>query len=416
MSQTVEEINLFTPEVIEDPYPTWRLLRENDPVHYFDGLNLWILTRFEDVHNAFRDDRLSIDYETYQVNRMGPDALGEPYYQVGKEMLVCKDPPDHTRLRRIFRTALTPEIARSLAPIAEQVAKRCVEEFADRGQAELMHDYAAQVPVTVTSMLLGIPREDHEKIADLIRDFAPTMAPAPMPPEQLARTNEVCDALMEYFARHVERKRENPGDDLTSALIRANAEDEESLHDEELLANMPFLYFAGQDTQTNLLGNVVVALDRNRDQLAWLLEDPSRVDDCLHELLRYDTSGQLIGRTAREDVEMAGKTIQTGHTVMLCMGAANRDPEHFEDPEKLNLQRPPRPASELNYISFGAGRHRCLGIYVAQTNFPITLRILLEHLPFESLRVDYDNAERCMDLQQRGYDRLPIEWSDNARR
>jgi cytochrome P450 len=99
--------------------------------------------------------------------------------------------------------------------------------------------------------------------------------------------------------------------------------------------------------------------------------------------------------------------------VMLCMGAANRDPEHFSDPEKLDLQRPARPASELNYISFGAGRHRCPGIYVAQTNFPITLRILLERLPFESLRVDYENAERCMDLQQRGYDRLPIAWSAN---
>lgn len=412
MTETIDvgAINLLAPETIEDPYPVYAQLREHDPVHFFERLNLWILTRFEDVHNAFRDDRFTVDYETYQVNRMGPGAVHEPYYRVGREMLVVKDPPDHTRLRRIFRAALTPAVARSLAPIAEQVATECVERFADAGATELMQTYAAQVPIHMTSRLLGVPRSDHDQIAAWIRDFAPTMTAPPMPPEQLAHTNEVCDHLMEYFRGLVAEKRRSPGEDLTSAIVGANAADPESLTDAEILPNLAFLYFAGQDTQTNLLGNIVIALDRNRDQLQWLIEDPTRVERCMHEFYRYDAPGQLMARTAQADVVLGGKVIPAGHTVMLCMGAANRDPAAFSDPDRLNLQR---PETQVPYLSFGAGRHRCLGMHVAQTNVPITLRILLERIPFDTVRVRYDEAVRCMDLVQRGYNVLPIEWSVN---
>lgn len=413
MTSTVDldSINLIAPETIEDPYPAYAALREADPVHFFAGLNLWILTRFEDVHDAFKDDRFTVDYETYQVNRMGPGAVDEPYYKVAKEMLVIKDPPDHTRLRRIFRAALTPAAAHSLAPVAEQVASECADGFAGAGEVELMHTYAAQVPIHMTSRLLGVPRADHEQIAEWVHDFAPTMTAPPMTPEQLARTNEVCDHLMAYFADLVEEKRKHPGDDLTSALIEANAADHESMTDAEILPNLAFLYFAGQDTQTNLLGNIVTALDRNRDQLQWLIDDPSRVDRCMHELYRYDAPGQLMARTAQEDVEIGGKMIPKGDTVMLCMGAANRDPERFPDPDRLDLQRPEGSPAHPSYLSFGAGRHRCLGIHVAQVNVPITLRVLLERIPFETLRVRYEDAVRCMDLVQRGYNVLPIEWS-----
>ena len=407
----IGSINLLSPETIEDPYPAYAAIREADPVHHFDGMGMWILTRFEDVYAAFQDDRLTVDYETYQVNRMGPTAVDEPYFKVGREMLVCKDPPDHTRLRRIFRKALTPAVASSFAPVAERIATETADSFAKRGEIELMSAYASQIPIHVTSTLLGVPKADHAKIAGWIRDFAPTMEAPPMSPEQLAHTNEVCELLMEYFAGLVERLREHPGDDLTSALIRANAEDDESMADEEILPNLAFLYFAGQDTQTNTLGNIVVALDRNRDQLRYLTEDPSRVDGCMHEFYRYDAPGQLMARTAQEDVEIGGKVIPKGDTVMLCMGAANRDPGQFDQPDKLDLQRPEGPTSKLNYLSFGAGRHRCLGIHVARANLPITLRVLLERIPFETLRVDYDEAVRCMSIVQHGYDSLPIAWS-----
>jgi cytochrome P450 len=407
-----ESLNLLRPEVIENPYPTYAAIREADPVHFIEPLNLWMLTRFADVEAAFKDPRLLVSYQGVQINRNGPGVVDEPYFRLGRGIVVLNDPPEHTKLRRVFRRAFTPRAAQALAPAVERMANELVDGFIDNGEVDIVSAYSAVIPMTIITDLLKVPRADHPQIAEWVRNFAPIMMPLPpLDPDGLQQINTVVSGLHEYFLALLNDRRGSlMGDDFVSNIIRHNAADEEPESDEQLASNLMFLYFAGQDTQTGMLTNILLALDEHRDALRYLAEDTTRIPGCMHELYRYDTSGQVLGRVAVDDIQFGDTTIPAGSAVLLCMGAANRDPAQFPNPDRLDLHRHD-DGSVKPHITFGSGVHSCLGKHFAQVNMPIELKVLLERLPIDSLEIIHERAVRHPNIMQRGHDALPLRWT-----
>jgi hypothetical protein len=263
------------------------------------------------------------------------------------------------------------------------------------------------VPLTVMSELLAIPPADEKLILDWVDAFYHILEVSPMTPGQLVAADEASRSAAEYFGELVHERRRNPGADFVSGVLVANTDDPDPMTDEQIIANLFLLYFAGHDTQKLQFGNMLASLHRHPGSLPWLAEDTSRVPGAMPDLLRHDTVGQFMGRTVLEDVELGGKTIRAGQTVMLCMGAANRDPEMFTEPDRLRFDRP-AVSESLRHISFGAGRHHCLGAQMAQANLPVMLRVLLERLP--NLQVNLADAVRHPSIATRGYDVLPVTW------
>jgi pimeloyl-[acyl-carrier protein] synthase len=399
---------MASPEFVDDPYPVFADIRESDPVHFVPEMNAWLLTRFADVRAAFNDDRLGVMFEQYQVNRIGPTAVDQDYFRVAKDSLVCNDPPVHTEMRRLFRRAFSVRRVEAIRGDIAATCTRYVDAMVERGSADLIADFSLPVPLAIISTLLGVPESDQRQIGHWVARWAPVLEVSPMSPAEVEDVNEATRGLEDYFAELVAARRRAPGDDFVSEVLALNAEGEVPLDDEALIANLLLLYFAGQDTQKLMLGNIVVALHRNPDSLRFLAGNPDAIDDAMPELYRYDTVGQFMGRTPEHDLEFAGKPLQAGQTVMVCMGAANRDPAYYPDPDRLELDRP-RPVDEpLRNLTFGHGRHRCLGAYLAQTNLPTMLRELLTRLP--GLHVEDDRAVRHPSIATRGYDVLPVAW------
>jgi cytochrome P450 len=399
---------LASPAFLDNPYPVYAALREADPVHFVEGFNAWILTRFQDVKLAFSDDRFRVVYDQYQINRVGPAAVDHDYFKVGKEFLVCNDPPLHTRLRRVFRQPFTARRVQEMLGVLEKLAHEAIDRFIGDGAVDIVGQYSARVPLSVMGALLRVPQQDEALILSWVDAFYHILEIGPLSPEQLVEADAASRKAREYFGALVAERRRNPGDDFVSGLLAANAADEDPMSDEQIVANIFLLYFAGHDTQKLQFGNMLAALDRNPDALAELAANPGSVGDLIHELYRYDTVGQFMGRTVVEDVELGGKTIRQGQTVMLCMGAANRDPAVFPGPDRLDLHRARGLDVSMRHISFGAGRHHCLGAVLAQANMPLLLEILLRRIP--RFRVEWSSAVRHPSIATRGYDALKLAW------
>ncbi|MDF3339461.1 cytochrome P450 [Mycolicibacterium septicum] len=397
---------LFPPEFYDDPYPFYAQIRQSAPVMFLEPLNAWILTRFEDVYAAATDEKFGVNYADYQMNRMGPSVVAEPFFRSAQHSMVCNDPPDHTRMRRVFARGFTARRVRELPSFVEHFAHQCLDEAAGNGRIDLVPDYARRVPLAVLSHILGVPSADWTCMEEWVQNYSPVLEVFPMTPSQLQLANEAALGLDDYFRRMVALRRAEPAEDLVTEVLRANDSGADPLSDDELTANLALLYFGGHDTQEKMFGNVINALDAHPDQLRHLYDDPFRAVEAMPELMRYDTVGQFMGRCPTEDMTFGQVTLRKGQTIMLCFGAANRDPEVFGDPDRIDFTREAKPAPN---ISFGGGRHRCIGANLAMQNLPIMLRVLLQRCP--DLRVDHDAAQRHMSMATRGFDALPIEFA-----
>lgn len=398
---------LLSPAFLDDPYPVYAQLRATEPVLFLEPMNAWLLTRHEDVKTAFKDDRLGVIFEQYQVNRQGPTVVDEPYFRVGGDLLVCNDPPVHSKLRRIFRQPFTPVRVNELATTVRRLCHEYLDAVQADGRMDVSAQYSALLPLATIGALLDVPLADQPQIGRWVYDFAPVLEATPMPPEQLARVNEAVLGLEDYFTALVAERRATPGEDFISAVVQANDADDSPMSEAELVNNISLLYFAGQDTQKYMFTNMVAALAAHPDDFATLVADATRLPGAVTELYRYDTVGQMMGRGATEDVKIGGRTIAAGQTVMLCMGAANRDPDAFDRPEELVLDRGTRGGADP-HITFGAGRHRCMGMHLAQMQIPIMLEVLIERLGQVEVEA---GAVRHPSLATRGYDVLPVGWA-----
>jgi len=319
--------------------------------------------------------------------------------------MLQQDPPDHTRLRGLVAQAFTAGRVEDMRPRIQEVVDRTLDALIGRGHMDLIEAFAFRLPVTIICDMLGIPEEHREVFYRSSRDGGRILEPVPLTPAEIAKANVSNTMAKLYFEQLFELRRRNPGDDLTTLLVQAE-EDGSKLSNEELTANIILLFGAGHETTVNLIGNGLLALHRNPDQLALLKANPSLIAGAIDEFLRYDSSVQLTGRVALEDIDdLGGKRIPKGESVLCLLGSANRDPAVYPDrPDRLDITRP-----NVKPLSFGGGIHHCLGAQLARIEAEIAISTLLRRLP--ELRLDdADNPEWRPTFVLRGLKRLPASW------
>ena len=314
------------------------------------------------------------------------------------------DPPDHTRLRGLVVKAFTARRVDDMRPRIQEIVDRTLDAVIEHGHMDLIGDFAFRLPVTIICDMLGIPDEHREVFHKGSSDGVRILDPVPMTSDEIKQSNARNLMAQAYFQQLFELRRRNPGEDLTTHLVQAE-ENGNKLTNEELTANIMLLFVAGHETTVNLIGNGLLALHRNPDQLRLLKANPQLMTGAIEEFLRYDSSVQMSGRVALEDVELAGKTIPKGESVLCLLGSANRDPAVYPDnPDQLDITRP-----NVRPLSFGGGIHFCLGAQLARIEAEIAISTLLRRLP--DLRIDdVENPEWRSTFVLRGLKRLPASW------
>ena len=405
--QTIASEPLFnplSPDFIRDPYPHYERLRTTDPMHVTQH-GAFLASRHAEASLVLRDRRFGKDFVERSKRRYSPDIMQEPIFRAMSHWMLQQDPPDHTRLRGLVAQAFTARRVEDMRPRIQEVVDRTLDALIGRGHMDLIEDFAFRLPVTIICDMLGIPEEHREVFYRGSRDGGRILEPVPLTPAEIATANVGNTMAKLYFEQLFELRRRDPGDDLTTQLVQAE-EDGSKLTNEEMTANIILLFGAGHETTVNLIGNGLLALHRNPDQLALLKANPSLITNAIEEFLRYDSSVQLTGRTTLEDVEdLGGKRIPKGDTVLCLLGSANRDPAVYpHGPDQLDITRP-----NVKPLSFGGGIHFCLGAQLARSEAEIAINTLLRRIP--SLRLDdAENPEWRPTFVLRGLKRLPASW------
>ena len=396
--------NPLAPEFIRDPYPFYARLRETDPMHVAP-FGAFVATRHAEASLVLRDKRFGRDFVGRSIRRYGPKIMDEPIFRSMQHWMLQLEPPDHTRLRGLVVKAFTARRVEDMRPRIQAIVDQTLDAVEPSGAMDLIEDFAFRLPVTVICDMLGIPEDHREAFYKSSRDGGRLLDPVPLSPAEIAQANAGNMVSQAYFQQLFELRRRNPGDDLTTQLLQAE-EDGAKLTHEELTANIILLFGAGHETTVNLIGNGLLALHRNPDQLALLKARPELIGNAIEEFLRYDSSVQMTGRTALEDIEdLGGKRIPKGEQVLCMLGSANRDPAVYPDrPEQLDITRP-----NVKPLSFGGGIHHCLGAQLARIEAEIAISTLLKRIPELKLD-DVDNPEWRPTFVLRGLKRLPARW------
>jgi cytochrome P450 len=390
------------PDFIRDPYPHYHRLRQAAPV-FRAPFGPYVVTRYEDCAKVLRDRRFGKDFVGGLRRSHGPAVLDEPVYAAMQHWMLNQDPPDHTRLRGLVVKAFTARTAEEMRPRIRAIVDATLDRVESRGRMDAIRDFAYHLPVTVMCELLGIPEADHLTFINNAGQGGRLLDPVPLSREDLEPYNERHRRQTAYFHELFERRRREPGNDLTSLLVQAE-EAGEKLSEAELTANIMLLFGAGHETTVNLIGNGLLALHRHPDQLEKLKRDPSLMPNAVEELLRYDASVQATMRTALEDVELGGVPIEHDQAVLCVLGAANRDPAMYEDPDRLDITRP-----NIRPLSFGGGIHFCIGAQLARIQAEIALNRLFARLP--GFRLETPDVLDWRDtFVLRGLKSLPATW------
>lgn len=392
--------DLSTPEFFRDPYPLYARLRADGPL-VFVGPNLALTGNFALIEAMMTDRRLGKALLQGVRARYGEAGAGQPVFQALSRMFLFMNPPTHTRLRSLATRAFSAPNITSMREVSQAAVDHLIDALPQAGAFDLMNDLAYPLPVSVICRLLGIPVEDGLRIGSATAGIAAVLDVAPVDADTLASSNADAQMLEAYFRGVVQERRAHPRDDLISAFVQAEV-DGDRLSDDEVISNCLLLFGAGHETTANLIGNTVLALHRHPDQLALLKSDPSLVPQAVTECLRYDTSVQTMTRVAFEDVTLEGVDIPKGTLVFMMLGAANRDPARFIEPDRLDIRRPDagRP------LGFGGGIHYCLGVRLAQLEIEVALRTLLTRLPDLAL-TELEHPQWRQRGNLRGLARMP---------
>jgi cytochrome P450 len=405
-SPTSGQHSPFPAEVLADPYPFYRRLRAEDPVHWHEPWQAWVLTRYDDVVSTWRDGRLAYGDRVSRYLSQLPEAVQdelEPLGRLFSATMVFMDPPRHTRLRGLVGKVFSGRVAESVRPRVQAIVDERLDAVQDAGQMDAIGDLAYPLPAIVIAEMLGVPagdRDQFKRSADAIVSFLGTGRAVAENAERAQRSYlELADGLLRPLI--AERRRE-PRADLISALVAAE-EQGDALDEEELIAMCVSFLTAGHETTTNLIGNGLLALLRNPDQLGRLRDDPGLIQTAVEELLRYDSPVQRQWRLATEELEIGGRRIAEGQLVYQLVGAANRDPAQFPEPERLDLGR------EANrHVAFGYGIHFCLGAPLARVEGQVTFETLLRRLP--GLELASDRLEWQPNMAFRALRSLPVAF------
>jgi cytochrome P450 len=400
----------YDPAWAEDPYAVYAELRQRNPVHR-SALGFWVFTRHADCLAILRDRRSSsdgrnIDVSTIREVRAVDLPLQEGTGAVLAEMapFLFRDPPDHTRLRGLVQKAFTPRVVEGLRPRLQQICDGLLDEAFERGDVDLVADYAYPLPVQIIVEMLGVPAEDHEQFRvwshALARGLDPDFL---LPPEAVQLRLGAILSFVQYFASLIEERRQKPGDDLLTRLIQAE-EQGDVLTQGELLSTCILLLVAGHETTVNLISGGALALMERPRQLALVRDDPGVVRSAVEEMLRFVCPVQLTGRVALEDMEVGGAHIAAGEFSMLLIGSANRDPGVFDDPESFDVTR-----VDNSHLGFGFGIHHCLGAPLARLEAQIALPTLLRRA--RRLERTTDTLSYKENIVLRGLEDLPVRVS-----
>ncbi|GAA3223121.1 cytochrome P450 [Dactylosporangium siamense] len=388
----------WSPAFVAHPYEAYRRLREHDPVSWFEPSGQFLVSRHEDVNALLRDRRLGRTYlhvATHEeMGRTAPPAQDEPFWKLNNNGMLDREPPDHTRLRRLVSQAFTPRRVEALRPVVQRLADGLVDAFVAKGGGDLIAEVAEPLPVTVIAELLGVPEADRH----LLRPWSAAicgMYELNPSRDTAAAAVRAAEEFSDYLRGLARRRAADPQDDLVSALAAV-----EGLSEDELIGTCVLLLNAGHEATVNVTGNGWWALFRNPDQLQKLRTNAALVPVAIEELMRFDTPLQMFERWVLEDLELHGHTIRKGQEVALLFGSANHDPAVFADPERLDIERRDNP-----HISFGAGIHYCLGAPLARIELVASFGALLAKAP--GLRLDREPAWKP-GYVIRGLERLDV--------
>jgi cytochrome P450 len=382
----------FDPEVIADPYPVYRQLRDHVPVYWSPQASTWVLSRYDDVAAAL------IDPATYSsASGIFPTPPGVDMTQLFLPMLIMSDPPRHTQLRHLVSKAFTPRRIAGVEARIQTLVNNLLDQVSGAGTWDFVSGFAGPLPAIVIADMLGVPREDRDRF----RTWSTTLIQSNPIRGEFGPGLDAAAALYEYFSTFLGERRAHPRDDLMTALVQAEV-DGEHLSEEELLGFCLLLLLAGHETTTNLLSNSAVVLAQHPESRRQLADNPALVPAAVEELLRYDSPVQGLGRTLTRQVDLHGQPMKAGDTVLLLFGSANRDDHAFPDADRFDINRRPE-----RQVAFGRGIHFCLGASLARLEARIALQALLaRHRDWD---VDLDSAVRLRSGPIRGYVSLPVQ-------
>jgi cytochrome P450 len=399
--------DLGRPETNANPFPEFARLRAEDPVHWSPAMKAWIVTRYDDVKQVALNNR------QISADRLMPFFKTNAEYQRGSieslvryltHWMVFRDPPDHTRLRRLFTKAFTPTAVEDLRANIEGVVGHLIdgmEAKARRGEiVDYIADFAYPLPASVIMDLLGVPRADLERVKLWSDDIALFIGTAQVAGNKYLRAEAGAKAMSDYFRTLVEARTAEPRDDMITKLVLAR-DDRDALSTDEIIGTAILLLFAGHETTSNLIGNGFLYSMKNRDQWERLVADETLAASAVEEWLRYDGPSGALARVAAADVELGGKTIREGQRLFAFMNSANRDPAAFDDPERFDIGRTVNP-----HVTFGHGIHFCLGAPLARLEAQIAGRRLTERVP--RIRLSGTEPEWHDSLILRGVKGLPV--------
>lgn len=400
------DFNPFDPRLRSDPYAVYRALRQDAPVYWNPGMHVWMLTRYDDVlavlrdHARFSSDRLRANnpfVAQLEQARLSSGPLGT------SPTMLSLDPPAHTRMRGLVNKAFTPRQVERIRPHIQELADELLDALPEPGKMDIVADFAVPLPVIVIAEMLGVPATDREQFKAWSTDIASSLGAPFQPPAVLERGIQSSNALADYFRGQIVLRRDDPRDDLLSAMIAAE-EQGDLLTEDELIATCILLLLAGNETTTNLIGSGMLALLQHPAQYQRLQSDPAMVPSAVEEMLRWEPPAQLTTRIVAEPLELRGHSMEPGQVVIAALAAANRDPDQFPEPETFDIGRHPN-----RHLAFGQGIHYCLGAPLAIAEARIAFETLARRVSDPAPAFEAPDWGASFIL--RGLNSLPITYS-----
>jgi len=393
--------HLLDPEVLANPYPLFRRLRMEDPVHWDAFLHTWVVTRYVDVLEVLHNFSAERTHTPEKLKAMGLAQMG-PIAQLMVKQMLFMDPPAHTRLRSLASQAFSPARVAVLRTHIREIVTRLLDAAQAKGQMDIIADLAEPLPGIVTAEMLGVPLDDRHQLKAWSADFAEMLGNFQHNPEHAPRMLRTVQDMTAYFRDRIRELKDIPREGLVHSLMTAEI-DGDRLTEEEVVANSIVTMVGGQETTTNLIGNGVLTLLRNPGEMKRLQQDSSLVPTAVEEMLRYESPSQHTGRLAPKDVEWEGKVIRKGQAVMAVMAAANRDPERFPDPDRFDVAR-----ADNRHLAFGYAAHFCFGAALARVEGQEALEAIVRRLP--GLELHPGPLVWRNNLGLRGLTALPVKF------
>jgi hypothetical protein len=402
-SRVLSLYQLLDPEVLANPYPLYHKLRSQDPVHWDPFLHAWVVTRYADVVQVLHHFSANRTPTPEQLSALNLSALN-PIAEVMVRQMLFLDPPDHTRLRALASAAFTPRRVEQLRSHIQEVMNRLLDAVVSNGSMDVIADFAGPAPAIVTAELLGVPASDHTQLKEWSQDFAEMLGNFQHNPDRFPRVLRSVENLCSYFRSAMREQQVHPREGLVQAMMAAEIEGAR-LSEEEIIANLIVTMVGGLETTTNLIGNGALTLLRHPSELDRLRADSSLIPSAVEELLRYESPSQHTARLAPADVDLGGKFIRKRQAVIAVMGAGNRDPERFPEPDRLDITR-----KNNQHLAFGWAAHFCFGAALARLEGQIAFDTILRRLPQLRLNAQGPLVWRH-NLGLRGLTSLPVAFT-----